>query len=121
MAEVFLRKASGLVREVSGKDVVFFNSGGINAGLGLAFIFLFGPAFYPGANHNIALILTWAFCVIQTLMYLFFTVTMPRSGGEYLYISRSLHPSIGFAISFSYTLMMLFYSAFAANPFSTMG
>jgi APA family basic amino acid/polyamine antiporter len=121
MAEVFLRKASGLVREVSGKDVVFFNTGGINAGIGLAFIFLLGPAFYPGANHNIALILTWAFCVIQTLMYLFFTVTMPRSGGEYLYISRSLHPSIGFAMSFSYTLMMLFYSAFAANQFSTMG
>jgi amino acid transporter len=121
MAEVFLRKASGLVRDVKAGDVMFFNTGGINAGIGLAFIFLLGPAFYPGANHNIALVLTWAFAIVQTLTYLFFTVTMPRSGGEYLFISRSLHPVIGFAVSFSYVLMMLFYSAFAAAQFSTMG
>jgi amino acid transporter len=121
MSEVFLRKASGLVRDVKAGDVMFFNTGGINAGIGLAFIFLLGPAFYPGANHNIALIICWAFAVIQTLTWLFFTVTMPRSGGEYLFISRSLHPTIGFAMSFSYVLMMLFYSAFAAAQFATMG
>lgn len=121
MAEVFLRKASGLVRDISARDVLFFNTGGINTGIGLAYIFLLGYAFYPGANQILALVLVAALAVIQTVTYLFFTITMPRSGGEYMFISRTLHPSVGFAMSFSYTLMMLFYSALAAAQFGKMG
>jgi amino acid transporter len=121
VADVFLRKASGLVREVAAKDVVFYNTGGINTGIGIAYVFLLSTAFYPGANHLLALAVCAVFCVIQTLTYLFFTMTMPRSGGEYMFISRTLHPSLGFSISFSYALMMLFYSAFAAAQFGSMG
>jgi len=121
VAEVFLRKASGLVRDVSARDVLFFNTGGINIGIGVSYVFLIAYAFYPGANHMLALALVAALAAIQTVTYLFFTIIMPRSGGEYMFISRTLHPSIGFAISFSYTMMMAFYSAFAAGTFGQMG
>jgi len=121
MAEVFLRKASGLVRDISARDVLFYNTGGINIGIGLGYVFLLGYAFYPGANQTLALALVTAIAVVQTLTYLFFTITMPRSGGEYMFMSRTLNPSLAFALSFSYALMMLFYSALAAAQFGKMG
>ena len=114
MPDVFLRKASGLVRDVSPKDVLFFNMGGINVGLGLSFVTLSVAAFYPGASMGLALLIPLAFCIVETLVYLFFTVIMPRSGGEYLFISRGLHPSVGFALSFAYWLMMIYYTAYGA-------
>lgn len=121
MAEVFLRKASGLVRDVSPKDVLFFNMGGLNAGLGLSLVTLTVAAFYPGANLSLALLIPLAFCLVVTLAYTFFTVIMPRSGGEYLFISRGLHPSIGFALSFAYWLMMVYYTAFGAWQVAILG
>jgi len=121
MAEVFLRKASGLVRDVSPKDVLFFNMGGLNIGLGLSFVTLSVAAFYPGASLSLALLIPLAFCLLVTISYLFFTVIMPRSGGEYLFISRGLHPSVGFALSFAYWLMMIYYTAYGAWTVATLG
>ena len=121
MVQVFLRKASGLVRTVSGRDVFIYNVGLINIGIGIAYIFSLGPSFYPGASLWLGVAITTVFCIIQGLTYYCFTTAMPRTGGEYVYISRSLHPALGFAMSMSMAIWLLFYTAWSAAAFANLG
>jgi amino acid transporter len=121
MVQVFLRQASGLVRTVSSRDVFIYNIGLINIGIGLAYIFILGPSFYPGASLWLGVAITTVFCVIQALTYYCFTTSMPRTGGEYVYISRSLHPALGFAMSMSMAIWLLFYTAWSAAAFANLG
>src|SRR5919202_1436286 len=46
------------------------------------------------------------------LVYLYFTTLMPRSGGDYVWVSRTLHPSLGFIVNFSLTFVFLTWGAF---------
>jgi len=121
MVQVFLRQASGLVRTVNSSDVFIYNIGLINIGIGLAYIFILGPAFYPGASLWLGVAITTIFCIIQALTYYSFTTAMPRTGGEYVFISRSLHPALGFAMSMSMAIWLLFYSAWSAASFANLG
>lgn len=121
MVEVFTRKASGLVRSVSTRDVFIYNLGIINLGFGISYILRWGTPYYFGADLIRATLIVAFFCTIQALVYYLFSVALPRSGGEYVFISRALHPSLGFAFSFSTTLWMIFYVAWSAANFASLG
>lgn len=118
---VFLRQASGLIRTVNPRDVFIYNMGLVNIGIGLATMMLLGPAYYAGTSIWVSCVIVGAFCVIQALTYWHFSSIMPRTGGEYVYISRSLHPSLGFAMSLSMSLWLLSYSAWSAKAFADQG
>jgi amino acid transporter len=71
-----------------------------NPGLLYALVYIvWAPAFYPGANMALGVLLVLLIFPIAGL-YWYFSVAMPRSGGEYVYISRTLHPSLGLWASF---------------------
>ena len=113
-SRIFLRKASGLIRTASGTDTFIYNTGLVSIGLGVASILLYGPAFYPGGD------LLWA-CVLAAVMMGFiafglitWTVTLPRSGGIYVFGSRSLPPMIALTLSLVEITAWLFYCAIAA-------
>lgn len=120
-SDVFLRDSSGVVRNVTGGDTFIYNVALINIGIGTAFMLLLGPAFYQSANMWLATLITGAFCVVQTLAYYTFSVTMPRSGGHYTFISRALHPAVGFMMSFSMVVWLMATVASAATYLSTIG
>lgn len=128
--EVFVRKASGLIRTAGTWDVLAYNINFTSIGLLLLFVFLFGPAFYPGAS------LPWAtvICVLAilplALVYGYLASAMPRSGGDYVYVSRVLGPALGMMSNWNMTMWWFFYggvpSAFLARYglapfFRTMG
>ena len=128
--QVFVRKASGLIRTAGTWDVLAYNINFTSIGLLLLFLFLFGPAFYPGAS------LPWAtvICVIAilplALVYGYLASAMPRSGGDYVYVSRVLGPALGMMSNWNMTMWWFFYggvpSAFLARYglaplFRTMG
>jgi amino acid transporter len=46
------------------------------------------------------------------LVYLYFTALMPRSGGDYVWVSRTLHPFLGFVVNFALTFVFLTWVAF---------
>jgi amino acid transporter len=119
--QAFLRKSSGLVRTAGATDVFFFNLGLISVGIAIALDQLYGPAFYPGGSIAGASVVAAVLMVPIGLTFYFWTVTYPRSGGPYVYLSRAAHPMLGFAFSITESFILLFYGAAAAAFVATMG
>ncbi len=98
---VFARKASGLVRGLSVTDA--FGVGFMNQGITVSMWLMMsmGLSVYTGGNLIIATLLSGLLCGIGfPLVWGILGGSMPRSGGEYIYNSRILHPIIGIAESF---------------------
>ena len=111
---VFVRKASGLIKSASNTDVFIFDIGLVSVGMGAAFLFYFGLAAYPGANLYISILIAGILMMAIGGGLICWTVTIPRSGGIYVFASRSMWPSVAFMLSFVEVCGIVFYSAFAA-------
>jgi amino acid transporter len=118
-AELFTRQASGLVKTAGASDVFIFNLGLISIGAAIATNHFFGPAFYPGASVFWATVLTTAGSAIFVAGFWFFTITFPRTGGNYVFLTRSIHPWPGFAISFVEACVTLIFGGLTALFFVT--
>src|SRR5512136_1491113 len=97
----FARKASGLVRGLSFVDA--FGVGFMNQGLtpSMWVMISLGLGVYTGGNLIIATLLSVLLCGVGfSLVWGILGGSMPRSGGEYIYNSRIIHPLIGIAESF---------------------
>jgi amino acid transporter len=79
---------------------MIFNIGLISVGAAIATNFFFGPAFYPNADIFWATVLTTIGSIIFVYGFWFWTITFPRAGGNYVFLSRSLNPGAGFSLSF---------------------
>lgn len=98
---VFQRKATGLVREGRTRDALFYNVMWSSVALTFGFFWLF-YGLYPGANAIVGFLIASALGLPGAFLYAMLTQVMPRTGGDYVFNSRALHPSIGFAASFSF-------------------
>jgi len=104
--EFFTRKASGLVRQISASDALMFNL--LNMGTAWTFLYIvYGPLLYPGVNMPQTILIATPFVFIISLTFLFFAVAMPRSGGDFVWVSRSIHPAIAFMENFLLAAIML--------------
>jgi amino acid transporter len=114
---VFARKSSGLVRTVSTFDTFFYCLAMV--ALPIGFLNLAALVFYPGASYTGATLIAIVGSVLMGLTYALFSAVYPRSGGEYVPLSRALHPLVGFVASFSNVFWLIFYAgiapAFAAS------
>jgi APA family basic amino acid/polyamine antiporter len=117
-ATLFTRKATGLVREGKTRDALFYNVMWSSVALTFAFYWLF-LASYPGSNALLGVVFAAALGIPGAFLYAMLTQVMPRTGGDYVFNSRSLHPSIGFAANFSYcvwlAVTMGVYTTYIAN------
>ena len=106
---VFVRQATGLVRELSWFDTFIMVFAILNVPLGLSEVAAFatGASAYPSANMPLAFILSAPAMLTLGMVYALFTAAMPRSGGDYVWASRILHPSIGFGVNFFVSFILL--------------
>jgi basic amino acid/polyamine antiporter, APA family len=104
-ATLFTRKATGLVREGKTRDALFYNVMWSSVALTFAFYWLF-LASYPGSNALLGVAFAAALGIPGAFLYAMLTQVMPRTGGDYVFNSRALHPSIGFAANFSYCVWL---------------
>jgi amino acid transporter len=118
---VFERKATGLVREAGTMDVLVYNINFVSLGLMAALVFLFSTAFYPGANLYLTAILTFLLVLPTSLVFAFFAATMPRSGADYVYVSRTLHPALGMMSSWNNTVWWFIYGGVPSAFFAQFG
>jgi basic amino acid/polyamine antiporter, APA family len=103
----FVRDATGLVRELSWFDTFLCAFGILNVGLGLVQSFVYAPFVFPGASIPIAFLIAIPGAFFLGLLNALFTAAMPRSGGDYVWVSRSINPMVGFAVNFFFTFNVL--------------
>jgi amino acid transporter len=109
-AGVFVRNSTGLIREVSFFDAFIMNTFGMNVAVGGVFLFLQAQTAFPGGNLLLAIVIgtvVMAFTLLK--VYSEFAAAMPRAGGDYVFVSRTLHPIVGFVLSWSQGLWMIFF------------
>jgi basic amino acid/polyamine antiporter, APA family len=119
--ETFERRATGLVREAGTLDVLIYNMNFISLGLMAALVFLFSSAFYPGANLYVTAILIFLVVIPTSLVFAFFASAMPRSGADYVYVSRVLHPALGMMSSWNNTVWWFIYGGVPSAFFAQFG
>src|SRR5439155_20348328 len=116
---LFTRKATGLVRQAGTFDVLVYNVNFISIGLMALFLFLLVPAFYPGANLALTTVAAFLVVLPTSLVFAMLAAAMPRSGGDYVYVSRILGPAWGMMSSWNNTFWWFLYggvpSAFLAR------
>lgn len=105
----FTRKATGLVREATLRDVFFLNANQMTPVLAVVFMLLLIPPLYPGANIYLATLIALACAVPSTYVYARLSTVFPRAGGDYVYVSRIVSPSIGFMNNLSFCIWGVFY------------
>ena len=110
MSKTFARKTSGLVRQASLLDTFIYNSAA-SSFAGVLGTYAFGLTFAAGGNILAAIPLSlFAFSI--AIVYALLVSTFPRSGGDYVFNSRVLHPSLGFGFNFSLVFWQTFFLAF---------
>lgn len=104
---MFSRNATGLVREISAFgvfawSVVYFPWLSSWAG-----IFWVTPDSYQNVNYYESLGVWAIIAVVIVLLYWQMTVRMPRSGGDYVFVSRTLNPLVGFIAGFFFFVAII--------------
>jgi amino acid transporter len=112
--KVFVRDATGLVREFGTIEVLL-----------IAMALIFGPGqtilefpffygFAPGADLPTALIIATIPYVFLMLAYWMIGVAMPRSGNDYVWVGRILNAPVGFAWGVLY-IVAVFFSGYVLD------
>lgn len=116
---LFLREATGLVREISPWSSVSAIFGLVTGGIPLL---IASWLFLAPSNNSIA---SWTLGYLITLVpilgvtFLFYVagITMPRSGGDYVFNSRASHPAVGLM---NYVALWIAF-AISLGVYSTLG
>src|ERR1700722_3044855 len=94
---LFVRKSSGLVREMGLRDAFSVGVAWTNfSGLAVTFVILL--SLFPGVSITWALLITGILSFATAIAYAELVAAMPRSGGDYVYLSRIFHPAVGAAV-----------------------
>lgn len=118
---VFSRKASGLIRVGTTLDVFIFNVGLVSVGIAIAYNQYYGPSLYPGAQPWISTLLAAGGMLFVAAAFYCWSVVFPRSGGVYVFLSRTIHPGVAFVMSLIETIILLYYAALAAGLIVQVG
>lgn len=118
--KVFAREATGLVRELSTFHIVGINWSSYTTYTGLM-AFLSFTFLFPGGNITLGLLLTVICFLPLGITSAMSVAAMPRSGADYVFVSRVLHPALGFMLVLAYNVWFAFYSGFFINWAFTFG
>jgi len=107
-SDMFLRRASGLVRAAGPWSGLAFNVIWTGNCVGLIAAWILSSYVFVAPGHNIPLLIIVAaiLSTLNTATYMLFSMAIPRSGGDYHFISRTLHPSLGFMSSVNWALWL---------------
>jgi amino acid transporter len=111
---VFLRQSSGVVRAMSPRDGMYFGYLSAAGLYGVTLFFFLGPGEFPGGSILVALLLNLVIGIGIFGAYAMLGSAMPRSGADYVYQSRLLHPALGFTATFAGLAFWQFFFAFLA-------
>jgi len=93
-AEIFTRKASGLVRVMSPYSAFIYNI--LTMGLIFPWTYLWAPGALPGGKLVWGILLAMLFQIPIAFSIVWLSTALPRSGGDYVFQSRVLGGGVGF-------------------------
>ncbi|WP_405793593.1 APC family permease [Streptomyces sp. NBC_01506] len=107
------------MRQISGADALIGNILIVNFVAAVTTIMVV-PFVFPGANVPLAVLLAMVPSFALATVYVLFALAMPRSGGEYVYVSRVFHPAVGFAANFSFTVWNILFGGLLVHQFTSV-
>lgn len=106
--QLFVRDATGLVRSWSVFDAFIYAFFSVNlVTLGM-YIFVSGPLI-PHGNLLPAILISGVFLVFEAILYSQMISVMPRAGGDYVWQSRILGGPVGFIVSITGWVFILWH------------
>src|SRR5256885_1878337 len=93
--QVFTRRASGLVRVMSPYSAFAYNI--LNIGVIFPWVYITTIAFHAGASVWAGILICGIFTSFLAVVYAGLASAMPRTGGDYVFQSRTLRPWLGVA------------------------
>ena len=120
-SSIFVRQSSGLVREASVIDALIFNavfSAPVGATLAFGIFYALGTS--PGADIVLALVIAFLVNIPVCIMMSMMASAMPRVGGDYVWISRILHPAVAVFSNLSAAVSAMIGAAFWARSFAVL-
>jgi APA family basic amino acid/polyamine antiporter len=122
--KVFSRDSSGLVREIAPHQAFIYNFMAIGL-YTTAWVTLFSLGYsgsFLGSNVGLAILGMAIGAIPFYICTSILSSTLPRSGGDYVWQSRVLHPAIGFAATLSaWTIWQWYFASFFGNLVVTLG
>ena len=120
-SRLFVRNSTGLVRSASALDATIFNAV-ISAPVGstIAYSVFFAIVAFPGANVAGVLLLVAAINIPVLIMFALLGASMPRVGGDYVWVSRVLSPPLALVSNLCMIMGGLLGAAFFAKFFSLL-
>ena len=123
--QLFVRRSTGLVREASAVDATIFNAVfSAPVGATLAWGVFFALTAFPGCDLVAATLISLALNVPILIMMALLASSMPKTGGDYVWVSRILNPpsavvsNLGAAFSaiIGATFWARYFPVFALGP-----
>jgi APA family basic amino acid/polyamine antiporter len=115
---LFVRRSTGLVREASALDATIFNAVfSAPVGATLAIGVLWALSAFPGADPVWATIIAVVLNIPVLIMMALLASSMPRTGGDYVWVSRILSPPLAMISNFAAALSAMIGATFWARFF----
>ncbi len=117
-SQLFVRQSTGLVREASALDATIFNAVfSAPVGATLAIGVLWSLSAFPGADPVWATLIAVVLNVPVLIMMALLASSMPRTGGDYVWVSRILTPPAAMVSNFAAALSAMIGATFWARFF----
>lgn len=117
-SQLFVRQSTGLVREASALDATIFNAVfSAPVGATLAWGVFFALSAFPGSDIVWATIVSFIINIPVLLMMSLLSSSMPRTGGDYVWVSRILSPPLALVSNFGAALSATIGATFWARYF----
>jgi amino acid transporter len=122
--ELFLRKATGLVKEI-GPGASFILPWAGMAGSGITFYSIYAIYYYPQGSVPLSFLIVGVPCILNAAIIAMLAVYTPRSAGGYVWSSRFVDPFLGWFAGgwiywFSYILTIALLAYVMGTVFPTI-
>jgi basic amino acid/polyamine antiporter, APA family len=116
--QVYVRKSSGLIRAIPARNALIANLVGIGIVVNIFWV-VFASAIYPNANLVDTVPISFVMSAVVAYIYWVLSSAMPRTGGDYIYVGRIIHPGLGFMVNAMFVGIMVTFAGPFAGPYFT--
>jgi basic amino acid/polyamine antiporter, APA family len=117
-SQLFVRRSTGLVREASALDATIFNAVfSAPVGATLAWGVFFALTAFPGSDLIAATLWSFVLNIPILIMMSLLAAAMPKTGGDYVWVSRILSPPAALVSNFGAAFSAIIGATFWARYF----